>query len=184
MCQCVCVKGTQCVQGVCVCVYVWQQCVQKTDGCVNSSDFLSTSQLEAFDLIKAFVRTCVSVCVRAEDNETHRRRSKIVKTALVRMWIHYCVRLSRTHPSLPQHDSSVPCTVKVWVCVWVCVCASRLQTRCCLLGETRLSGTKRWTPPGKEKDRETETEYHNISNKLSLEAGTTGRHFQGKVSRR
>lgn len=99
--------------------------MQKTDECVNSSDFLSTSQLEAFDLIKAFVRACVSVCVRAEDNETHRRRTEeIVKTALVRMWIHYCGTLSHTHPSLPQQDSRVACTVKVWVCVGVCLCVA------------------------------------------------------------
>lgn len=156
--------------------------MQKTDECVNPSDFLSTSQLEAFDLIKAFVRACVSVCVRAEDNETHRRRTEeIVTTALVRMWIHYCVTLSHTHPSLPQ-DSSVACTVKVWVCAGVFVCLGYKPDAACWERHDCLA--QRDEHHLEKRKTETETEYHNISNKLSLEAGTAGHHFQGKVSRR
>lgn len=69
------------------------------------------------------------------------------------VWIHDCVP-SCTQPPVP------------WVYMWCvqklcqCVCVSQLQTRCCLLGEKRLPGTQRWTPPGQERGRETAC--HNI----------------------
>lgn len=64
----------------------------------------------------------------------------------VSVYIHYFA--TSTHANVGK---------RAWVylhCVQlVCVCERVFQslTRCCMLGEMRLSGMKRWTPPGQEK---------------------------------